>query len=379
MSDLGRFAHSLTHSGPAATRQSVGAYFDPAVFKLEQDRLFNRAPNYLGHELMVPEIGSYHTLNAENDGRMLIRNADGVECLSNICRHRQAIMLRGRGQTEQIVCPLHRWTYSTQGQLVGAPHFAEQPCVQLNKTPLQNWRGLLFENPRSTEQGAVNLVSDHLSQLQCADKFDFSGYVFDKAHVHECAYNWKTFIEVYLEDYHVEPFHPGLGRFVSCDTLNWEFGERYSVQTVGVHRALGSPGTPVYRRWHDQVLRYNQGVAPSYGAIWLTYFPNLMLEWYPNVLVVSSLIPRGPRHTTNVVEFYYPEEIALFEREFVEAQQAAYMETCVEDDEIAVRMDAGRQRLYERGEDDAGPYQTPMEDGMRHFHEYLHRELSKPA
>jgi phenylpropionate dioxygenase-like ring-hydroxylating dioxygenase large terminal subunit len=27
--------------------------------------------------------------------------------------------------------------------------------------------------------------------------------------LHECNYNWKTFIEVYLEDYHVGPFHPG--------------------------------------------------------------------------------------------------------------------------------------------------------------------------
>ena len=27
---------------------------------------------------------------------------------------------------------------------------------------------------------------------------------------------------------------------------------------------------------------------------------------------------RSPQHTTNVVEFYYPEEIALFERDFVE-------------------------------------------------------------
>jgi choline monooxygenase len=100
-----------------------------------------------------------------------------------------------------------------------------------------------------------------------------------------------------------------------------------------------------------------------------------MVEWYPNVLVISTLIPRGPRHTTNYVEFYYPEEIALFEREFVEAERAAYMETAKEDDEIAERMDAGRLTLYERGRSETGPYQSPMEDGMQHFHEFLRREL----
>ena len=71
-----------------------------------------------------------------------------------------------------------------------------------------------------------------------------------------------------------------------------------------------------------------------------------------------------------MVEFYYPEEIAAFEREFVEAQQAAYMETCIEDDEIGERMDAGRKALLERGDNEVGPYQSPMENGMQHFHEW---------
>ena len=56
-----------------------------------------------------------------------------------------------------------------------------------------------------------------------------------------------------------------------------------------------------------------------------------------------------------MVEFYYPEEIAAFEREFVEAERAAYMETCIEDDEIAERMDAGRKALMARGDNEVGP------------------------
>ena len=94
------------------------------------------------------------------------------------------------------------------------------------------------------------------------------------------------------------------------------------------------------------------------------------------MLVVSSLHPKGPQETLNVVEFYYPEEIRLFEREFVEAEQAAYMETAVEDDEIAERMDEGRRVLMDRGEHDAGPYQSPMEDGMAHFHSWYGAQMS---
>ena len=67
--------------------------------------------------------------------------------------------------------------------------------------------------------------------------------------------------------------------------------------------------------------------------------------------------------------------IAYFERGFVEAQQAAYDETALEDKEICERLDRGRRALWEQGLDDAGPYQSPMEDAEVHFHEWLHRKL----
>jgi len=352
---------------PAGSQLPVSAYFDANVLAQERETLFRPGPGYLGHQLMVPEIGDYYALATEQEGRVLIRNERGVACLSNVCRHRQSLMLRGRGKVDHVVCPLHRWTYDLQGRLLGAPHFADQPCLDLPETPLQNWRGLLFEGDST--------VAEELEGMQAAAHFDFEGYGLDHVEIHECAYNWKTFIEVYLEDYHVVPFHPGLGQFVACEDLRWEFGPRSSVQTVGVHHKLSKPGTPTYARWHEQVLRFRGGVPPTHGAIWLTYYPNLMLEWYPHVLVISSLIPRGPQHTTNVVEFYYPEEIVHFERDFVEAERAAYLETAQEDDEIALRMDAGRRALLERGISQTGPYQSPMEDGMQHFHEYLRNQL----
>jgi choline monooxygenase len=368
MSDLSITLEALSRS---RSQLSAATYFDEAVFRREQAQLFHKGPRYLGHELAVPEIGDHYTLPQEGDGRALVRTARGVELISNVCRHRQAVMLRGRGNTgSHIVCPLHRWTYDLGGQLIGAPHFTDDPCLHLNNYALQAWNGLVFERREHSRNVAAELAT-----LGPRAELDFSGYQFDRVYLHQCDYNWKTFIEVYLEDYHVGPFHPGLGNFVACDNLRWEMGRDYSVQTVGVANALGKAGSDVYRKWHDVVLAYRGGEPPKHGAIWLTYYPNVMLEWYPHVLVVSTLFPQGPRKTLNVVEFYYPEEIVAFEREFVQAQQAAYMETCVEDDEIALRMDAGRKALYERGDDEFGPYQSPMEDGMQQFHEWYRREM----
>jgi choline monooxygenase len=328
----------------------------------------------------VPRVGDYHALPQEGEGRALTRTPAGVELISNVCRHRQAVMLKGRGSLSEaakgsaagnIVCPLHRWTYNASGQLLGAPHFAKDPCLNLNNYPLREWNGLLFEdNGRD--------IAAELANMGPRADLDFSGHVLDRVEMHECNYNWKTFIEVYLEDYHVGPFHPGLGRFVSCEDLRWEFKPNYSVQTVGLANRLGTAGSPAYQRWQDALLRYRGEKPPQFGAIWLTFYPHIMVEWYPHVLTVSTLHPMGPQKTMNMVEFYYPEEIAAFEREFVESQQAAYMETCIEDDEIALRMDAGRKALMERGDDEFGPYQSPMEDGMQHFHEWYRQEMAKP-
>jgi choline monooxygenase len=378
MNDIARLVHVL----PASPQLPVGAYFDEALFAREQAVIFKASARYVGHEKAVPQVGDWRRLAQEEGGRVLVRHAQGVELLSNVCRHRQALMLGGQpgdvagaanatgnlaAQGGHIVCPLHRWTYSQRGELLGAPQFDPLPCKHLERFPLRNCHGLLFEGARDPARD--------LAPLFDRPEFDFSDYVLQHVEVHQCNYNWKTFMEVYLEDYHVAPFHPGLGSFVTCDDLSWDLGDWYSMQRVGVHKDLGSPGSDIYSAWHDRLLSYRTGTPPDFGAVWVTYFPTHMIELYPHVLVLSTLYPRGPQDTVNVVEFHYPEDIVAFEPDFIQAHQAAYMETAREDDEIGERMDAGRRALLTRGGNDAGPYQLPLETGVRHFHDWYRRTM----
>ena len=87
------------------------------------------------------------------------------------------------------------------------------------------------------------LTRASLEQLRnCAFSkyFSFTNYCFHSFEAHVCNYNWKTFIEVYLDDYHVNPFHPGLGNFVDCNKLKWVFCDSFSVQAVGALGLLGA-------------------------------------------------------------------------------------------------------------------------------------------
>lgn len=137
----------------AASQLPVSSYFDDALYRRELETIFQRGPRYVGHQLSVSERGDYYALPQEGEGRALVHTAKGIELVSNVCRHRQAVMLKGRGNLNaqagtggNIVCPLHRWTYNPSGELLGAPHFSHDPCLNLNNYKLREWNGLLFED-----------------------------------------------------------------------------------------------------------------------------------------------------------------------------------------------------------------------------------------
>ncbi len=166
MSDI----QSITRLEQAHTQFPVSWYFDAPLFEIEKRVLFDNGPGYVGHELMVPNVGDYQTLGWADDALMLVRSESGsegggIELLSNVCRHRQALMMKGRGNTPNIVCPVHRWTYDTRGELLGAPHFPSTPCLNLKRSPLINWKGLLFSGKRD--------VAADLAGMQVAPDLDF--------------------------------------------------------------------------------------------------------------------------------------------------------------------------------------------------------------
>ena len=350
-----------THAHPNTFQPlPIEAYLEPAIFAEEEQRLFSRFPRYVGHELMLSQVGDYRVL-AGQAGQVLIRSDKDVHLLSNVCSHRQALMLEGHGNIQRLTCPLHRWSYDLDGTLLSAPRFQYKPCLHLPRTPLQSWQGLLFEGSRS--------VASDLVTLDVAPYFDLSDYILERVLEHDYRFNWKTFIEAYLEDYHVAPFHPGLNAVVDCANLAWQLGSHYSLQHVGYKPLRKNTSSAIYARWHDEIQRYHADRAqPQFGAVWFAYYPLLMIEVYPQTVVISYLIPRDVSTTSNVIEFYYPKDIVDNHPSYIVAQQEAYLETAREDEELCQRMHDGRRALFEKRQNRSGPYQEPLETGLRHFH-----------
>ena len=74
MSSLAVIGHLRRASAQLLTSQlPVSAYCDPAFYEAEQRLLFPRAPGYVGHELMVPNVGDYCTLEGRDHAQEIGR------------------------------------------------------------------------------------------------------------------------------------------------------------------------------------------------------------------------------------------------------------------------------------------------------------------
>lgn len=206
------------------------------------------------------------------------------------------------------------------------------------------------------------------SLVAAEPRLDLSSYEAHSSHERSGGCDWKIFMEIYFDDYHVEPFHPGLASMADCSQLGWLWAPAGQAQVVG--GAAGSPaGSEPYA---DLSNRAQRALGPmAAGAVWAALYPGTMIEWLAGGVAISTLSPSGPGACSNRVEFAYPKGVALGSPEFVRAHQAAYWETAAEDDEIGRRIQQGRDALAKAGRHEAGPAHPLMEAGIVKFHDWL--------
>jgi choline monooxygenase len=97
-------------------------YADEAVLQREQERIFARAWQYVGHTGQLPEPGTFFASTAGRIPVVLTRARDGeLHALLNVCRHRGFTVAEGNGRRETLQCPYHAWTYELDGRLRAAP------------------------------------------------------------------------------------------------------------------------------------------------------------------------------------------------------------------------------------------------------------------
>lgn len=341
-------------------------YFDDAIAEFESQTIFQKKHAYMGHQLMVTKPNDYHVLERENHSKVLFNQNGAYSLLANICRHHEAMMLKASGNTHKIICPVHKWAYSTNGELLNAPRFEKKPCLNLENQSLTSFHGLLFlENPATHYKLGKDIIK----------RLDMTNYQFYKASSQVYGFNWKLFMEVYLDNYHIPAIHPGLSKITNVLDQVWQISENYSAQFVKLQATFKHTESKYYQRYQALLMDHSEKKELNQDIMWLALYPNLMVERYPFATVISSIHPLSTNKCINHIEYYMDCDIVNKYPDFPEIFEAAYTETAQEDAEICELIHQGRQALFNEGKNQAGPHHPIMEQGLPSFYNFLQTQM----
>ena len=230
------------------------AYTDPEVLSLERSQLFGQEWVCIGRVDEIPEPGDFMTFQLCDEPLVAVRGDDmTVRVMSNVCRHRGALIASGKGSGSHLLCPYHHWSYSLDGQLARAPRMEahaefEPASCRLPEFPVEQWLGFIFVslavNPTPLAPrlaGLESLISNyHMEQMAVRFTAD---EVWNT--------NWKCFVENFMEGYHLSPLHHATLHPVNPTRLcrHYEPGDAY----FGYHAGF-SPDLPRSERGHPDLL-----------------------------------------------------------------------------------------------------------------------------
>jgi choline monooxygenase len=190
-------------------------YTDKQVFAAEKTRIFERAWQVVGRRDQVANPGDYFTTELAGEPLLLVRGSDEkLRGFYNVCRHRAGPAAEGCGSRKLFRCGYHGWTYDLQGALISATEVEgvegfRAEDFSLAPVRVEEWFNFVFVN---LDAGARCLAEGLGECPRQAEKFKFSEMKLFERRTYDMACNWKTYVDNYLEGYHLPSVHPGLNR-----------------------------------------------------------------------------------------------------------------------------------------------------------------------
>ena len=186
-------------------------YWEDSVFIQEQKHIFSKQWLGLGRADRLELPGEYEVFELCSQALLLIRDQDkALRLYANTCRHRGSKLLDGEGQCKAISCPFHGWTYALDGSLKFAKTMSENPNFDFSdysliEYDLKEVQGFLFAFLGS-ESTDLDIQLGDFSKLH--QPWSLNELITTRRQVFEVQCNWKAFLDVFNEYYHLNNVHP---------------------------------------------------------------------------------------------------------------------------------------------------------------------------
>jgi glycine betaine catabolism A len=285
--------------GPLARTLPGRFYHDPAIWQLEQQRLFGRLWVCIGRADQIPGRGDYRTAPVGGESVLVVRGDDGaLRAFLNVCRHRGAQLCPiDRGQTRTLQCRYHAWTYGLDGRLLRAPglqHVADfdRGAFGLMPVSLDTWEGLVWvslaENPPPVADQVLPQLAARIGDVDRLTAYRIGTLAVGRTVEYEVHANWKVVVENFMECYHCAPMHPELVRllpaFRSGATQEYGLGTRLADNAEALTESGRAPAPPF------------PGLAPGHERHYfgIVIRPNVLLNLLPDHVIILTLTPLTP-------------------------------------------------------------------------------------
>ncbi len=255
----------------------------------------------------------------------------------NVCPHRAGVIQwPGCGQTGNLVCRYHGWAFSWDGSLKSARDFGDTPTPDdhsLRSIRVETWGPLVFVN---LDENAPSLVSTLGSLDTAVRQHDFAAFSYGRRVVRTLECNWKTYVDNYLEGYHVPLLHPLLNSAVDMKTYSVEVPD----DTYCIHRA-------------------GQVEGSASAGVWVFRYPNLAINVYSDGMNIERIVPLSSTRTAVVYDYFAHDVSEAKIQNMVEMSNI----TLDEDQAIAELV----QRNLDAGIYEAGPLSPRHENALAWF------------
>src|SRR5229473_4716260 len=393
------------------TRIPYWVYSDPAVYELEQEKIFGGASwSFAGLTAEIPKPGDFKRSFIGDKSIVLTRDKDGgINAVLNKCAHRGVQFCQKQfGNTPEIMCPYHQWTYDLKGNLLGVP-FRRGVKKQggmpsdfkleehgLYKLKVAERHGVIF----ASFDPNIGPFEDYLGRSML---FYFDR-VFDGRELKILGYsrqrieaNWKLMFENIKDPYHASLLHVflvtfGLFRLDQKSAVEMDATGRHAVLVSRKGEQAANDATREMRSFKadftlndPRLLDPVREFAGDATVVMQTLWPNLIVQQQSNTLAMRQLVTRGPQEFDLVWTFfgYADDAPEMRQRRLRQANlmgPSGYVS--IDDSEVMMASQLGiapypdAAGLFEMGGRDVANQQHMVTEGaIRGFYAYYRRVM----
>jgi phenylpropionate dioxygenase-like ring-hydroxylating dioxygenase large terminal subunit len=282
-------------------------YSDGRIYNHESSVVFHHSWVGLGRADRWPTVGDYTAMDIAGVPVIIIRNkADELKGFANSCRHRASQILTGDGNCRAIRCPFHSWRYDLDGKLIFSPRMEnavdfnpeEYGLVEFRVQQCDGFAFLCFDD----ETGELEDWLTDFSEIH--RPWAMGQLVSTRVREFEVNCNWKAFLEVFNEYYHLPYVHPAtLSKFYPEPEDTEQVSGNYTTQfglTKGNAALLGDAQDRAFPVANQLSGREKNGIRYS----WI--YPNLTFAAAPDSLWMYQAYPVTPDRSRIVQTVCFP-------------------------------------------------------------------------